>query len=74
MIQFIIEQTCVQNVHAQDNYAANSQQRLLIKSMQYKFNSCSFNYKSDYNRIFFKGKESEYKCIIIGTWKIILLL
>ena len=42
IIWFIIERTCVCSVHAQKKPG-------YPKSMQCNFNSCSFNYKSDYN-------------------------
>ena len=54
IIWFIIERTCVCSVHTQNNYALCEQQRSGIpKSKQCNFNSCSFNYKSDYSLIFY---------------------
>ena len=50
IIRLIIERTCIKSVYAQDNYTLDSRQRFYRNLiMQCVFNSCSFNYKSDYS-------------------------
>ena len=57
IIHFRIERTWVHIVHAQDNYRLGSM-HLHISSMQYAFNSYSFNYKMDYN----KENDGNHQC------------
>ena len=52
-----------------DDNQNNTQYVRIIFSMQYTFNSCSFNYKSDYSGL--NGLCSTYKCwwcLLIRNW------
>ena len=61
IIRFIIERMCVHSIHTLS--ARLTATLKMILSMQYAFNSCSFNYKSDYSDIvpFFNSCSFNYK-------------
>ena len=50
IIQFIIKRTRAQRTRARQLRRSFNATRIMISSTQYVFNSCSFNYKLDYNK------------------------